>query len=69
MSFSGDMNRLQAIIDEFESEGLGVEASLALFEEGVGLVRSCREYLGEAKRRVTILTSEQEVESDIADGE
>ncbi|MDR3254112.1 MAG: exodeoxyribonuclease VII small subunit [Synergistaceae bacterium] len=67
MGFSGDMNRLQAIIEEFESEGLGMEDSLALFEEGVGLVRVCREYLEETKRRVTILTSDQEAESEIAD--
>jgi exodeoxyribonuclease VII small subunit len=61
MSFSGDMDRLQTIIDEFESEMPGIEDSLALFEEGVKLIRSCREYLEGAKRRVTALTDEKEV--------
>ena len=60
MSFSGDMDRLQAIIEEFESETPGMEDSLALFEEGVKLIRSCREYLENAKRKVTALTGEKE---------
>ena len=69
MSFSGDMERLQAIVDEFESNDLSMEESLALFEEGVKLVRDCREYLDGAKRRITILTSDdKEVESGLADG-
>jgi exodeoxyribonuclease VII small subunit len=69
MSFSGDMDRLQAIIDEFESETPGIEDSLALFEEGVTLIRSCREYLEGAKRRVTALTEEKEAKEagDLAD--
>ncbi|MDR1943877.1 MAG: exodeoxyribonuclease VII small subunit [Synergistaceae bacterium] len=68
MNFSKDMERLQAIIEEFESEGPGMEDSLALFEEGVGLIRSCREYLDVAKRKVTALMEDQEVESDLTDG-
>ncbi|MDR1515745.1 MAG: exodeoxyribonuclease VII small subunit [Synergistaceae bacterium] len=66
MSFSGDMEKLQAIIDEFESEAPDMEDSLALFEEGVKLIRSCREYLDGAKRRVTALTDEREA-GDLAD--
>jgi exodeoxyribonuclease VII small subunit len=62
------MDRLQAIIEEFESDVLGLENSLALFEEGVKLVRSCREYLEGAKRRVTELVGDGEVESDLIDG-
>jgi exodeoxyribonuclease VII small subunit len=68
MSFSGDMERLQEIVNWFESEDAGMEESLALFEEGVKLIKGCREYLEDAKRRVTILTSDQEVESGLADG-
>jgi exodeoxyribonuclease VII small subunit len=68
MSFSGDMERLQAIIGEFESEGLGMEDSLALFEEGVKLIRACREYLDGAKRRVTALIGDKEAGGDLIDG-
>jgi exodeoxyribonuclease VII small subunit len=68
MSFSGDMERLQEIVGEFESNDIGMEESLALFEEGVKLIKSCREYLDGAKRRVTTLSSDQEMGSGIADG-
>lgn len=57
MSFSDDMNRLQQIVGSLERGGQTLEESLATFEEGVELVRSCRAYLEETKRRVTMLTS------------
>lgn len=62
MSFSGDMERLRAIIGEFETHDLSMEDSLSLFEEGVRLVKDCREYLDTTKRRVTELSGGQEVE-------
>jgi len=60
MSFSDDMERIQEIIDEAASDDVTMERSLALFEEGVGLIRQCREYLTEAKRKITLLTDEGE---------
>ena len=68
VSFSEDMERLQEIVSRFESENSGIEESLELFEEGVRLIKNCREYLEGAKRRVTTLTSGQEAESGLADG-
>lgn len=62
MSFTSDMERLQKIIDEFETDDLDMENSLALFEEGVKLIKGCREYLLNAKRRVAILTRDGESE-------
>jgi exodeoxyribonuclease VII small subunit len=68
MSFSGDMERLQEIIDEFEKNDPDMESSLALFEEGVKLIKSCREYLGNARRKVTMLASDGETEENFDDG-
>jgi exodeoxyribonuclease VII small subunit len=68
MSFSGDMERIQEIIDEFEGNDPDMESSLALFEEGVRLIKNCREYLENAKRKVTILSSDGEAEEDFEDG-
>ncbi|MDR1471004.1 MAG: exodeoxyribonuclease VII small subunit [Synergistaceae bacterium] len=65
MGFSGDMERLQDIIEKFEADDLEMEESLALFEEGVRLIKSCREYLDGARRKVTMLTSDREVESGL----
>ncbi|MDL2264443.1 exodeoxyribonuclease VII small subunit [Synergistaceae bacterium OttesenSCG-928-I11] len=63
MAFSEDMERLQTIIDSFERDNLNMEDALSRFEEGVKLIRDCRAYLEETKRRVTILMDDQEVES------
>ena len=67
MNYSSDMERLQAIVNEFERGSLDMEASLALFEEGVQLIKGCREYIENAKRKVTMLTNDQEMESVLAD--
>lgn len=63
MTFSEDMERLQAIIDSFERDNLNMEDALSRFEEGVKLIRNCKTYLEETKRRVTILMDDQEAES------
>ena len=65
MSFSEDMERLQAIVEEVESDDVTMERSLALFEEGVGLIKKCRDYLTEAKRKITLLTDDQEQAWDL----
>lgn len=68
MSFSKDMERLQAIIEEVESDDVTMEQSLALFEEGVGLIKKCRDYLTEAKRKITLLTEGEEQPWEPGDG-
>lgn len=64
MPFSEDMDRLQAIAERFEGEDLDMEESLALFEEGVKLIKECRQYLDGAKRRVTMLAEDEEAEME-----
>ena len=65
MAFGDKMERLQVIVDRFESEDLSMEDGLGLFEEGVSLVKECRQFLEGARRRVTILTEEGEAEIDL----
>jgi len=62
MGFTGDMDRLQEILDEFEERDPDMERSLELFEEGVKLIKDCREFLENAKRRVTILAQDGKTE-------
>jgi exodeoxyribonuclease VII small subunit len=54
-SFEKALERLEAIVEKLESEELGLDASLALFEEGIGLSRVCQERLAEVERRVEIV--------------
>lgn len=65
MPFADDMERLREITARFENEILGIDDAMVLFEESVGLVRSCREHITDARRHVTELTQDGESESDI----
>ena len=40
-SFEESLTELQSIVSELEDGSLGLEASLARFERGVGLLRAC----------------------------
>ncbi len=55
ISFESAMKRLDEISAELEKEGVSLEDALALYEEGVSLVRKCNEQLEKAERKVKIL--------------
>ena len=53
MTFEEKLAKLTEIVNKLEAGNeLPLEASLKLFEEGVGLVSSCREMLENAEQRV-----------------
>lgn len=53
MTFEEKLTKLTQIVEQLESgDELPLEESLKLFEEGVGLVSSCREMLEQAEQRV-----------------
>ena len=54
-SFEPSLSRLEEIVRLLEEGKLPLEDSLTLFEEGVGLSRTCLEVLGNAERKVEML--------------
>ncbi len=52
LSFEASLSRLAAIVDKLEDGDLPLDASLALFEEGVGLARASQARLDSAEKRV-----------------
>lgn len=65
MTFEEKLERLKEIVETLEApDTLELDASLTLFEEGVSLVRSCRELLEAAEVRIQNV-SEQTVEKDV----
>jgi exodeoxyribonuclease VII small subunit len=54
--FEDALARLEQIVDALEAGNLPLEESLKAFEEGVALARRCAKYLGDAERRIEILT-------------
>ena len=73
LKFEEKLEKLKEIVEKLESpETLELDASLTLFEEGVGIVRSCRELLEAAEVSVQDVSQTQigEVEAEfIAENE
>ena len=55
MNFEKAMERLEKITQELSREGITLEESLALYEEGVSLARVCNKKLDETERKIKIL--------------
>ncbi len=55
-SFEQALEQVEAIIERIESGEIGLEASLAEYERGIGLIGVCRERLRHAQQRVVDLT-------------
>lgn len=56
LSFEEAVKQLERIAEELEREGLSLDASLGLYEEGIKLVRYCNTILTEAERKVKLLS-------------
>lgn len=54
-SFEQAMERLEAITTELSREGITLDESLALYEEGVALARKCDACLEITERRIKVL--------------
>jgi exodeoxyribonuclease VII small subunit len=54
-TFEGSLGQLQQIVNDLEEGSLGLETSLARFEEGIRLLRSCYKILEAAEQNIEIL--------------
>ena len=59
MSFEEAMKRLDEITEELSREGVSIDRSLALYEEGVKLARVCNEKLEDTERKIKMLQISQ----------
>lgn len=55
LSFEQSMARLDEIVRHLEKGDMPLDDSLALFEEGTGLIRSCEKQLDAAEQKVVKL--------------
>jgi len=60
LGFEETLERLEGIVVQLEEGDLELEQALAVFEEGVGLTRSCAARLDETERRIEVLVAEGE---------
>ncbi len=57
-NFEGALERLAEIVEQLEGDGLELDESLALFEEGVRLLRRAESTLDGADERIRLLVEE-----------
>ena len=70
-TFEQSLARLEEIVRMLESGSAPLDKSLELFEEGVGLVKSCNSKLDNVEQRIKILSRNDEgnmTESDFVGG-
>jgi|BarGraIncu00222A_1022003.scaffolds.fasta_scaffold25782_3 exodeoxyribonuclease VII small subunit len=58
--FEDSINRLQQISELLEKEGVELEESIKLYEEGIELVKVCNKTLKDAELKVTELKKQLE---------
>ena len=58
LKFEESLGRLEEIVNQLESKDAPLDQSLALFEEGIGLARTCQRRLDDAKKKVEVLMKE-----------
>jgi len=56
MTFEQALARLEAIVQRIESGEVGLERSIAEYEQGVALIRRCKDILEKAEQRVEVLS-------------
>lgn len=54
--FDARLARLEALVQEMEEGGLGLEGAIERYEEGVALLKGCREVLAGYRKQVEELT-------------
>ncbi len=59
-SFDERIARLESIVQDMEEGGLGLEEAIERYQEGVVLLKDCREVLGGYRRQVEELTKDAE---------
>ena len=57
-NFEGALERLGEIVEQLEGDGLELDESLALFEEGVRLLRRAESTLDGAEERIRLLVED-----------
>ena len=66
VSFETALTQLQEIVSDLEEGDLGLEPSLARFEEGIRLLRNCYQILEQAEQKIEILTGQDATGNPVA---
>ena len=59
LPFEEAIARLEAVVKAMEGDAVSLDESLALYEEGIALVRECNEKLDGAEQKIRTLTAQK----------
>jgi exodeoxyribonuclease VII small subunit len=54
-TFEQALGRLEKLVEQIESGQIGLEESIARYEEGIRLIQQCRAILDAAEKRIQLL--------------
>ena len=63
VSFEESMDKLRAIVEALEEGACGLDESMQLFEEGIGLANECQNKLENAEQKITELSARSRPEA------
>ena len=52
LSFEEALSKLEALAEQIEQGKIGLEESIAQYEEGMGLIKQCRQMLTQAEQKI-----------------
>lgn len=58
-NFEKDLEKLQKLLDDIESDKLSLEETLDKYKEGMELSKKCQKALEEAKQTIKVLENEK----------
>ncbi len=58
MNFEKDLEALEKIVEKLESDTLGIEESLALYNEAIALGKKCAVAIKESKGKLELLNAD-----------
>ena len=59
VTFEQALGKLERIVEQIESGQIGLEESIARYEEGVALIKQCRTILDAAEKKIQLLSRGQ----------
>ena len=61
-TFEQAIAKLEAVTKQLEDPSTSLDCAISAFEEGIALIRYCKETLSKAEAKISVLTDEEKVE-------
>ncbi len=66
-NFEQSLEKLEEVVTQLENGDLSLDDSIKKFEEGIKLYKTCKQVLGDAEKKISILTESMNEEEYISE--